>query len=41
MTTCRAFSEVGIGVYKYFERSKEPDKQVGEIAVDDSGQVGP
>jgi hypothetical protein len=38
---CRALSEVGIGVYKYFERAKEPDKQVGEISVDDSGQVGP
>ena len=33
--TCRALSEVGVGVYKYFERPKEPDKQVGEISVDD------
>ena len=32
---CRALSEVGVGVYKYFERAKEPDKQVGEISVDD------
>ena len=38
---CRALSEIGVGVYKYFERAKEPDKQVGEISVDDSGQVGP
>ena len=37
----RALSEVGVGVYKYFERAKEPDKQVGEISVDDSGQIGP
>ena len=33
--TCRALSKVGVGVYKYFERPKEPDKQVGEISVDD------
>ena len=33
--TYRALSEVGVGVYKYFERPKEPDKQVGEISVDD------
>ena len=39
--TRRAFSEVGVGVYKYFERPKEPDNQVGENSVDDSGQVGP
>ena len=39
--TCRALSEIGIWVYKYFERPKEPDKQVGEISVDESGQVGP
>ena len=39
--SCRAFREVGVGIYKYFERPKEPDKQVGEISVDDSGQVGP
>ena len=39
--TCRAFGEVGVGIYKYFERAKEPDKQVGEISVDDSGQIGP
>ena len=32
---CRALSEVGVGVYKYFERPEEPDKQVGEISVDD------
>ena len=32
--TCRALSEVGIGVYKYFERAKEPDKQVGVIPAD-------
>ena len=31
----RSLSEVGVGVYKYFERPKEPDKQVGEISVDD------
>ena len=31
---CRAFSKVGIGIYKYFEHAKEPDKQVGEISVD-------
>ena len=32
--TCRAFSEVRVGVYKYFERPKEPDQQVGVIPVD-------
>ena len=31
---CRAFSKVGIGVYKYFERAKEPDQQNGVIPVD-------
>jgi len=39
--TCRSLSEIGVGIYKYFERAKEPDKQVGEISVDDSGQIGP
>ena len=39
--TCRSLSEIGAGIYKYFERAKEPDKQVGEISVDDSGQIGP
>ena len=33
--TCRSLSEIGVGIYKYFERPKEPDKQVGEISVDD------
>ena len=31
---CRALSEIGIWVYKYFERPKEPDKQVGVIPAD-------
>ena len=35
------FSEIVVGTYKYFERAKEADKQVGDISVDDSGQVGP
>ena len=38
---CRAFREIGVGIYKYFERAKEPDKAIAEIPVDDSGQVGP
>ena len=32
--TCHALSKVGVGVYKYFERAKEPDKQVGVIPAD-------
>ena len=32
--TCRSLSEIGVGIYKYFERAKEPDKQVGVIPAD-------
>jgi hypothetical protein len=35
---CRAISEIDIRVYKYFEHPKEPDKQVGEISIDDSSR---
>ena len=39
--TCRAFRKIDVGIYKNFERPKEPDKAVTEIPVDDSEQVGP
>ena len=32
--TCRYLSEIGEGIYKYFERPKESDKQVGVIPAD-------
>ena len=38
---CRAFRKIGVEIYKNFESPKEPDKEVSEIPVDDSKQVGP
>ena len=32
--TCRALSKVGVGVYKYFERAKDADQQIGVVPAD-------